>query len=97
MIYVQVASCYDKRPAIIAFEYLLSGMACIATNTLMNRLIVDKSNGVLCNDTPESFASALSELSTIMFDLNSENILRDSYKWGWENICNDNFFPLISL
>lgn len=93
--YIPITSYYDMQPATKTFEYLLSGMPCIATNTQMNRLIINKNNGVLCNDTPESFANAIEEILNNL-DLYDSTIIRDSCsKWSWRNICNFYFLPII--
>lgn len=93
--YVPLTSYYDLQPATKTFEYIFSGMVCIATNTSMNRNVIKKNNGVLCNDTPESFANALEEISQ-NFQLYDSSIIRESCsKWSWRNICFSYFLPMI--
>jgi len=41
---------YDCQPATKTFEYILSGMVCIATSTYENKKLINNINGVLCND-----------------------------------------------
>jgi glycosyltransferase involved in cell wall biosynthesis len=93
--YIPITSYYNLQPATKTFEYLLSGMACIATNTLMNRHVVDKSNGVLCYDTSDSFAKALADISLELDTFNSSSISSSCSQWSWENICNYYFLPLL--
>lgn len=93
--YVPITPYYDKQPATKTFEYLLSGMACIATNTTMNREVINESNGVLCDDSPESFAVALQDVCSSFINYDSDHIKLMGIKYSWGNICNEYFLPLL--
>jgi glycosyltransferase involved in cell wall biosynthesis len=58
--YVPVEDFFYYQPPTKTYEYILSGMICIGTNTHENRILISDENGVLCEDNPESFAEALS-------------------------------------
>ena len=57
--FVPLTEYYDKQPVTKTFEYILSGLYTIATATTENKKVISSKNGVLIDDTAESFASAL--------------------------------------
>src|SRR5690606_31743303 len=57
--YVPLTSYYDHQPPTKTYEYILSGMPVVATETSENVKLINSVNGVLCKDTPDSFADGL--------------------------------------
>jgi len=89
--YVPVTEYFDCQPATKTFEYIMSGIFCLATDTTENRKVITADNGILCKDNPTSFYNALTQLYLKKDSLNDQSIRNslDSYKW--ENIVNNNF------
>jgi glycosyltransferase involved in cell wall biosynthesis len=75
--YVPMTKYYDHQPPTKTYEYILSGMPVIATAITENARIVHDGNGVLCDDTPDSFAQALS-LCLSRFTEYESNVIRST-------------------
>ena len=60
--YIPVTNYFNCQPSTKTFEYIMSGLFCIATDTNENRKAITAENGILCRDTPESFYDALKKL-----------------------------------
>lgn len=96
--YVPITPYYEYQPVTKLFEYLLSGMPVIATNTYENRVIVNDDNGVLINDSPEDFYNGLMSIYNKRDSFNSSVIRRSVESYTWENIVNTILKPyLLSL
>lgn len=81
--YIPMLEYYQNQPATKLFEYGLSGMFTIATNTFENRNFIREENGVLCDDNPLAFSKALSEVVLRKKEFNSGKIRQslDDYRW----------------
>lgn len=82
--YVPLTDYYEFQPVTKTFEYLMAGMPVIATRTHENKLVINQNNGLLIDDSPESFADAIENLydKMIFFD---EQVIRKSvenYEWS---------------
>ena len=88
--YVPMTPYYEYQPVTKLFEYMLSGMPVIATNTYENKLIVDINNGVLINDTPEEFCNGLITIYNRRNLYNSFDIRKSVETYTWGNIINNN-------
>jgi len=77
---------FDCQPSTKTFEYLLSGMPVIATATHENTLVVNDSNGVLINNTADSFCEGLRKIANNLDAYNSDDIRSASESYKWENI-----------
>lgn len=86
VVYIPQTEWYDCQPATKIYEYLLSGMPVIATNTYENRLVVNNSNGVLIDDSPEGFSKGLKELVNKKNTFNPMEIRHSMREYTWENI-----------
>lgn len=53
--FIPQTSFYDIQPSTKLFEYAMSGLITIATNTLANKKYITCANGVLCNDSVADF------------------------------------------
>jgi glycosyltransferase involved in cell wall biosynthesis len=93
--YIPIVPYYDCQPATKTFEYILSGMVCIATSTYENKKLINNINGVLCNDNPESFARALEEIKENKHKYNSEAIRETLMNYTWENIIHNVMIPTL--
>lgn len=88
--YVPQTRYYEYQPATKTFEYILSGMACIATNTYENRILITNENGVICDDNKESFAEALTTVVVNQHVFDSKKIRNSLSDFTWKNIVNNN-------
>jgi glycosyltransferase involved in cell wall biosynthesis len=86
---------FEYQPVTKLFEYMLSGMPVIATNTYENRLIVNENNGVLINDTSEDFCNGLLTIYNKRNSFNSSEIRRSVESYTWGNIVNTNLKPYL--
>lgn len=93
--YVPITDYYNYQPVTKTYEYLMSGMVCLGTNTIENRKIVDERNGILCEDNPESFANALLELYSRIKSYNSDLIRSTVEKYSWERIVEETLLPVL--
>lgn len=88
--YVPMTPYYDCQPATKIYEYVLSGMYCIATRTYENRILVTEQNGILCEDNSVSFYNALKEY--YMKDkesISTAGIRESMMHHKWSRVVND--------
>ena len=77
------------------YEYILSGLLCLATATKSNEDIINEDNGCLVEDNAESFAKGLEVLMGRIETINRENI-KDSLSGAeWSEIVNKKLKPII--
>ena len=95
--YVPITDYYQYQPPTKLFEYLLSGMACIATKTIANKKVVTNENGILVDDNAESVCEGLYKLSSNLVSYNSATIVKHSMQYHWEKIVREDFLPLFQL
>lgn len=87
---------FDKQPPSKTYEYLMAGMPVIATSTFENSKIITTENGLLTNDTSESFAVALKFLWEKRNFWNSETIAKTVSEYNWENIIHNTLLSIIN-
>lgn len=87
--YIPLLDHYQVQPPTKTFEYLMNGMICIATNTLENKKVIHKDNGVLIEDNSESFYEGLEEIYRNIDNYDKKNIYKSIKKYSWENIVNE--------
>ena len=88
--YIPMTKYFDNQPPTKTYEYLLSGLPVIATNTKENIKILKDNCGVLIDDNEDAFALGLKALIGKRKIFNSEDI-RNLYKDNlWENITSNN-------
>lgn len=93
--YIPITDYYDVQPPTKTYEYLLSGMAVIATKTYENSRIIQLDNGVLIEDNPRSFCSGLQKISESLHKYNSSHIRLNVKNYTWKNIVKNILIPLI--
>ena len=94
--YVPMTPYYDCQPSTKIYEYVLSGMYCIATNTYENRILIEPINGIICDDNAESFCEALEryyKMDKTSFD--SAEIRKSMAKYEWSNVVNGQLFAIM--
>lgn len=87
--FIPITAYFDVQPPTKTFEYLLSGMPVIATNTTENKKVINPENGVLINDDPDSFCESLKEIYRKRNNFCSEKIREDSLNNTWSKIFSD--------
>lgn len=93
--FVPIIEYYEYQPPTKTYEYILSGLYCIATNTYSNREIINEQNGILIKDTPYELADALFSVYEKRNMLDSKVIRNTLLQYQWENIINKSFIPII--
>lgn len=84
--YIPLRNYYNFQPPTKTFEYVFSGMVCLATRTKANDEIICSENGVLCYDSPESFSESLEIVNDNLHKYKSEIINKTLKDFSWENI-----------
>ena len=95
--YIPITNYYNYQPPTKTFEYILSGMVCVATNTPENQRIINGENGILCKDNSQSFANALNEVYKKRKSYDSYNIRLTMKHYEWKNIIYNIFEPFIQM
>ncbi len=93
--FVPITDYYDYQPVTKTFEYISSGLTCIATNTIENRKVINDVNGILCEDNSRSFTQALRILSNRFTKYNSIVIRNSLIGHEWSNIVNNSLKPIL--
>jgi len=88
--YVPLTDYYDVQPVTKTYEYLLSGMPVVATNTSENRKVINQGNGVLIGDTAEDFYTGLKTILKNRLFFDSVKIRNNSMEYTWYNIVDKN-------
>ena len=87
---------YQNQPPTKTFEYLLSGIPVLATNTNENIKIIDKYNGILIDDNATSFLNGIEFYLKNRTLYNSEYIYFNSLQYSWLNIVKNKLLPIIN-
>lgn len=93
--FIPLTSYYDCQPPTKTFEYLLNGMAVLATRTSENTLVINQSNGVLIGDTAQEFSEGLKDLYRLRNNFDSNLIKQKANAFTWEYIVENNLFPYL--
>lgn len=84
---------FNCQPPTKTYEYLLGGLPVIATNTSENVKIINSTNGVLIDDTTDSFCNGLLEITKKEF--NPIKIKNNALKFTWEYIVHYKLEPFL--
>lgn len=95
--FVPVTDYYQHQPPTKLYEYLLSGMATISTNTFSNEEAMNVSNGIVIRDTVDDVCEGLYKLYQNRMIYNSQQIVADAQYCTWQNIVKKYFLKLIKL
>jgi glycosyltransferase involved in cell wall biosynthesis len=77
-------------------EYLLSGMAVIATNNSVRATMIDDESGILCEDNPHDFAEGLWKLYCNFPQYNSSQIRKKYMQYSISETMKKKYFPQIN-
>lgn len=84
--YIPMTPYYEFQPATKTYEYLMAGMPVIATKTYENKLVINKDNGILIEDNPESFAEGIFQIYNNLKIFNESKIRKSVENYEWERI-----------
>ena len=93
--YVPMTDYYDCQPPTKTYEYILSGLFCIATDTAANRELITPDNGLLIKDNANSFAYGLEQYMTVKNSLDDNQIRQSLAESTWERIVSDKLLPIL--
>jgi len=86
---------YDVQPPTKIFEYALSGLITIATNTAENRRFITDMNGVICEDNADSFCDAMEKVYANLDEYNDRKIRESLKEYNWEKIVKNILIPIL--
>lgn len=87
--YIPITDYYDCQPPTKTYEYINSGILCIATKTTANKELICVENGILCEDNPISFFESLEKIYLCKDNFNSEKIASTLIDFNWQNITDN--------
>lgn len=93
--FVPVTDYYQYQPPTKLYEYLLSGMVAISTNTISNEEVMNENNGVVVKDNAKAVCDGLKQLSLRLAEYNSVEIVSQSQKYHWAEIVKQNLLTLV--
>jgi glycosyltransferase involved in cell wall biosynthesis len=93
--FVPMTEFYEYQPVTKSFEYILSGLYTIGTATYCNKEIITDENGILINDTPESFAESIEYILQHISELDSKIIRNTLLDYQWQNVVNNYLKPVL--
>ena len=93
--YIPITEYFDCQPPTKTFEYLLSGMAVIATATRENKRLVNDTRGVLVCDSSTEFAKGLHDMERRLAGFSSDRIRDGVREFTWQAIIEKNLVPFL--
>jgi|AntRauTorcE11897_2_1112592.scaffolds.fasta_scaffold00775_2 glycosyltransferase involved in cell wall biosynthesis len=84
--FIPITDYYNCQPPTKTFEYLLSGMPVIATETIENAKVMDDSNGVLITDSAKGFKQGVEEIHWKLHEYDDSLIRKSVKEYQWKNI-----------
>lgn len=94
--YVPITDFFEYQPPTKTFEYILSGMVCVATDTYENRRLITEENGVMCKDSAESFSSTITKVVKNNSKYKSQEIRQSLDQFTWTNVISKNLKPYLN-
>lgn len=94
--FIPLTDYYDVQPPTKTFEYILSGLYTIATETGSNKDLITEVNGILIKDTPEDFSKALYAVYQKQELIDSKLIRKTLECYQWRNIVQNRFISIIN-
>lgn len=87
---------YEKLPSTKLFEYGLAGLILLGTSTKQNRSYINEENGIICEDTPESFCESLRLIYDRLKTYESGEIRKFFMDYTWPNIVEKYVISLLN-
>jgi hypothetical protein len=94
--YIPITQYFNFQPPTKTFEYLSSGMITIATSTIENISVINKTNGILILDNEDSLFEGLKYLYQNLHNYNSTDIQSNSKQYSWDYIIYNNLIPYLN-
>ncbi len=94
--YIPMQEYFDCQPPTKTFEYINSGMVCLATATSENKRLIHDDNGLLFEDNSEAFYHVLLELYKRRERYDTAVIIQSLTAYTWKNIVENRVRPLIA-
>jgi glycosyltransferase involved in cell wall biosynthesis len=95
--FVPINPYYEDQPSTKIYEYALSGIYVIATNTRSNREIINAKNGILIEDTPIAVKNALEYIVLHKNNINESSVRESLKEYLWKDIVDKKLKPIIDL
>lgn len=95
--FVPITPMYDYQPPTKTFEYLNSGLFCIATDTTANRNVITATNGCLIQDTANDFCSAIQLFMHKRQFVSSSQIRKTGRPYLWKTIIEQQLLPALQF
>jgi glycosyltransferase involved in cell wall biosynthesis len=86
---------FEHQPSTKVFEYLQSGLLCIATDSAANRETISPINGVLTADSADGFRRGLESVAAKLADWDPKAVADSVRGHTWEAIVNKNLAPYL--
>ena len=93
--YIPITDYYANQPPTKIFEYAMSGLVNIATNTTINKTLISKNNGILCDDNLDDFFNALKKVNNQLSNYKYDIIVNSLKNYHWQNIIMKVLDPLL--
>ena len=90
--FVPLTDYFEYQPVTKTFEYALSGLFTIATDTQGNRDVITQENGILIKDTP---ADAICRIAQTKDSIDSSAIRESMKEYQWESIVQNVMIPIL--
>lgn len=95
--FVPMTPMYDFQPPTKTFEYINSGLYCIATQTLANKEVITFANGILIPDKAEDFCNALHIFIQSKERISDIEIRRTGQAYLWKSIVEQQLLPALKF
>jgi glycosyltransferase involved in cell wall biosynthesis len=95
--FVPMTKYFNFQPPTKTFEYLLAGLPVIATKTYENaKILENKPNAVLINDTEEDFIRAIYYCKQNLMEIDHNLISAAAENYSWRSIVKNVFVPMLN-
>ena len=94
--YIPITEYYEHQPPTKLYEYLLSGMVCIATKTKSNQDVINENLGVLTEDNEHSICESIYQLYLQRKNYSSAKIVSETKKYHWKYVIKNIFLKLFN-
>ena len=86
---------FEHQPSTKVFEYLQSGLLCIATDNQANRELISSVNGVLVPDSVDGFQRGLEHAAAMLANWSPQAVVESVRGHSWRAIVIDNLAPYL--
>ena len=93
--FVPVTSYYEHQPPTKTFEYIRSGLFCIATETGANKEIINDDNGILIQDTADGLCEGLERYLLKRYEISESRVRESLQDHNWKSISKNYLVPII--